>query len=122
MAMVKLKGKSVFNDVCIGKIHFYRRVRSVIKRYHVDDTEAEVKRFHDAQAEGLQELQALHDKAVKSVGEADAAIFEVHQMMMEDQDYAESVENIIRTQEINAGIRHRNDGGQLCGYVPGDGR
>jgi phosphotransferase system enzyme I (PtsI) len=102
MAMVKLKGKSVFNDVCIGKIHFYRRVRSVIKRYHVDDTEAEVKRFHDAQAEGLQELQALHDKAVKSVGEADAAIFEVHQMMMEDQDYAESVENIIRTQEINA--------------------
>lgn len=100
--MVKLKGKSVFNDVCIGKIHFYRRVRSVIKRYHVDDTEAEVKRFHDAQAEGLQELQALHDKAVKSVGEADAAIFEVHQMMMEDQDYAESVENIIRTQEINA--------------------
>ena len=100
--MVKLKGKSVFNDVCIGKIHFYRRVRSVIKRYHVDDTEAEVKRFHGAQAEGLRELQALHDKAVKSVGEADAAIFEVHQMMMEDQDYVESVENIIRTQEINA--------------------
>lgn len=100
--MVKLTGKSVFNDVCIGKIHFYRRVRSVIKRYHVDDTEAEVKRFHGAQAEGLRELQALHDKAVKSVGEADAAIFEVHQMMMEDQDYVESVENIIRTQEINA--------------------
>lgn len=100
--MVKLKGKSVFNDVCIGKIHFYRRARSVIKRYHVSDTEAEVKRFHGAQAEGLRELQELHEKAVKSVGEADAAIFEVHQMMMEDQDYTESVENIIRTQEINA--------------------
>ncbi|MGI5990123.1 MAG: phosphoenolpyruvate--protein phosphotransferase [Lachnospiraceae bacterium] len=100
--MIKLTGKSVFNDVCIGKIHYYRRARSVIKRYHVDDTEAEVKRFHDAQAEGLKELQELHDKAVKSVGEADAAIFEVHQMMMEDQDYVESVENIIRTQEINA--------------------
>ena len=100
--MMKLKGKSVFNDVCIGKIHFYRRARSVIKRYHVDDTKAEVERFHGAQAEGLRQLQELHEKALKSVGEADAAIFEVHQMMMEDQDYTESVENIIRTQEINA--------------------
>ncbi len=100
--MMRLKGKSVFNDVCIGKIHFYRRARSVIKRYHVDDTKAEVERFHGAQAEGLRQLQELHEKALKSVGEADAAIFEVHQMMMEDQDYTESVENIIRTQEINA--------------------
>ncbi|MDD6790482.1 MAG: phosphoenolpyruvate--protein phosphotransferase [Lachnospira sp.] len=100
--MMRLKGKSVFNDVCIGKIHFYRRARSVIKRYHVDDTKAEVERFHGAQTEGLRQLQELHEKALKSVGEADAAIFDVHQMMMEDQDYTESVENIIRTQEINA--------------------
>lgn len=100
--MVTLQGKSVYNDVCMGKILFYARKEQVIVRYHVDDTDAEIKRFHEAKEEGISQLKKLYDKIVGSVGEADAAVFEIHQMMMEDLDYCDSIENIITTQAVNA--------------------
>lgn len=99
--MVVLKGKSVFHDVCIGKIVFYKRSERTIKRYKVEDTESELKRFHEAKETALSQLQELYDKAVADVGEANAAIFEIHQMMLEDFDYIESIENIITSQQVN---------------------
>jgi len=100
--MIVLEGKSVFNDICMGHISFYKRNESVIKRYKVEDTQAEINRFHEAKEKGKQQLQHLYEKAVEDVGEANAAIFEIHQMMLEDLDYCESVENIISSQQVNA--------------------
>ncbi|MDO5402826.1 MAG: phosphoenolpyruvate--protein phosphotransferase [Eubacteriales bacterium] len=100
--MITLQGKSVYSDVCMGKILFYSRKEQVIVRYHVDDTKAEVARFNAAKAEGIKQLKNLYDNIVGTVGEADAAVFEIHQMMMEDLDYCDSIENIITTQNVNA--------------------
>lgn len=100
--MVTLKGKSVYSDVCMGRISFYSRKEQVIVRYHVDDTAAEIARFNEAKAEGINQLKKLYEKIVVTVGEADAAVFEIHQMMMEDLDYCDSIENIITTQNVNA--------------------
>lgn len=95
-------GKPVFTGIAIGKVTIYHKKDSVVKREKVDDVEAEVKRYHDASEEAKKQLAELHDKALKEVGEANAAVFEVHQMMLDDLDYQESVENIIRTQNVNA--------------------
>ena len=100
--MITIKGKSVFGGVSIGKIMFYKRNEKVIKRTHVDDVDAEWKRFCDAKDTAVSQLKELYDKAIEDVGEANAMIFEIHQMMREDLDYLESIENIIRTQEVNA--------------------
>ena len=100
--MITLSGKSVFGGVAIGKIAFYKRQEKQVRRYHVEDTEAEVARFEDAQETAIAQLGELYDKAMEDVGEANAAIFEIHQMMLEDDDYNESVENIIETQRVNA--------------------
>ena len=100
--MITIKGKSVFGGVSIGKIMFYKRNEKVIKRTHVDDVDAEWKRFCDAKDTAVSQLKELYDKAIEDVGEANAMIFEIHQMMFEDLDYLESIENIIRTQEVNA--------------------
>ena len=100
--MIKIKRKSVFGGVSIGKIMFYKRNEKVIKRTHVDDVDAEWKRFCDAKDTAVSQLKELYDKAIEDVGEANAMIFEIHQMMLEDLDYLESIENIIRTQEVNA--------------------
>ena len=100
--MITIKGKSVFGGVSIGKIMFYKRNEKVIKRTHVDDVDAESKRFCDAKDTAVSQLKELYDKAIEDVGEANAMIFEIHQMMLEDLDYLESIENIIRTQEVNA--------------------
>lgn len=100
--MITIKGKSVFGGVSIGKIMFYKRNEKVIKRTHVDDVDAEWKRFCDAKDTAVSQLKELYDKAIEDVGEANAMIFEIHQMMLEDLDYLESIENIIRTQEVNA--------------------
>lgn len=100
--MITLSGKSVFGGVEIGKIAFYKRNERQIKRYRVEDTAAEVKRFEAAKAVALDELRALHEKAMKDVGEENAMIFEMHQMMLEDLDYCESIMHIITTQEVNA--------------------
>lgn len=96
------KGKSVFNGIAIGKIFLYQKGEQQVKRYKVEDVDAEVARFQAAKEQAVTELAALYDKAVKEVGEANAAIFEIHQMMLDDDDYLDSIENIIRTQEVNA--------------------
>ena len=95
-------GKSVFNGVAIGKISIYQKGEQQVKRVKVEDTENEKKRYSAAVEQATEELQALYEKAVKEVGEANAAIFEIHQMMLQDDDYKESVENIIDSQQVNA--------------------
>jgi phosphotransferase system enzyme I (PtsI) len=95
-------GKSVFGGIAIGKISVYQKKEQQVKRVKIDDPEQEMTRYEKAKAEGIKQLQGLYDKALREVGEANAAIFEVHQMMMEDDGYNESVENIIRSQGVNA--------------------
>lgn len=100
--MITLEGKSVFGGGAIGKIQFYKRNEITIKRTRVEDVEAEVERFQNAKAKTLELLKGLYEKALEDVGEANAMIFEAHQLMLEDPDYVESIENIIRTQDVNA--------------------
>ena len=100
--MITLEGKSVFGGVAIGKIQFYKRNEITIKRTRVEDVEAEVERFQNAKAKTLELLKGLYEKALEDVGEANAMIFEAHQLMLEDPDYVESIDNIIRTQDVNA--------------------
>lgn len=100
--MITISGKSVFGGVAIGKLMFYKRNEKVIKRTHVEDVDAEWQRFVAAKDKAVSQLKELHDKALEDVGEANAMIFEIHQMMLEDLDYLESIENIIRSQQLNA--------------------
>ena len=100
--MEQYTGKSIFRKVTIGKIFFYEKNQAVVKREKVSDVEAEVKRFEEAKSKAQSQLQTLFEKAQKEVGEAEAAIFEVHMMMLDDEDYCDSVYNIIREQEMNA--------------------
>lgn len=100
--MIILTGKSVFGGVAIGKLSFYKRAEKVIKRQHVEETESEIARFHKAKETAIVQLKELYEKAMEDVGEANAMIFEIHQMMLDDLDYLESIENIIKTQEVNA--------------------
>ena len=100
--MEQYQGKSVFGGVAIGRIHIFSKGQQQVKRIKVQDTEAEKKRYREAVQTAIAELQGLYDKALKEVGEANAAIFEMHQMMLEDEDFTESVENIIDSQSVNA--------------------
>ena len=100
--MITIQGKSVFGSVSIGKLMFYKRNEKVIKREHISDADAEWKRFEAAKGQAVDQLKELYEKALEDVGEANAMIFEIHQMMLEDLDYLESIENIIRSQEVNA--------------------
>lgn len=94
-------GKSVCSGIAIGKIRVYKKDVQQVKRTKAKDPESELARFASAKEEAVRQLKCLYDKALKEVGEANAAIFEVHQMMLEDVDYNESVENIVRGQEVN---------------------
>ena len=96
------KGKSVFGGIAIGKISVYKKDEQLVKRVKIEDADAEMERYTDARNIAAAQLQKLYDKALKEVGEANAATFEVHQMMLEDEDYNESVENIIHSQMVNA--------------------
>ena len=89
------KGKSVFGGVAIGKIRIFARSRMQIKRVKIQNCEEEFARYENARQASVTQLQALYEKAVKDVGEANAAIFQMHQVMLQDEDYAESVRNII---------------------------
>lgn len=100
--MITIQGKSVFGGVSIGKLMFYKRNEKVIKREHISDADAEWKRFEAAKGQAVDQLKELYEKALEDVGEANAMILEIHQMMLEDLDYLESIENIIRSQEVNA--------------------
>lgn len=94
-------GKSVCSGIAIGKIRVYKKDVQQVKRTKAKDPESELARFASAKEEAVRQLKCLYDKALKEVGEANAAIFGVHQMMLEDVDYNESVENIVRGQEVN---------------------
>ena len=96
------QGKSVFGGIAIGLLCVYQKGEQQVTRQKIEDVEAEVKRFQVAREAAQAQLGELYDKAVKEVGEANAAIFEMHQMLLEDEDYQDSVENIIRTQQVNA--------------------
>lgn len=100
--MEQFTGKSIFKGTAIGRILFYSKNQQQVKRSKVEDTEAEVARYEAAKAKAIEQLGNLHDKAVAEVGEANAMIFEVHAMMLEDDDYNDSVYNIIRNDEVNA--------------------
>lgn len=96
------EGKSVFNGVAIGRIRVYKKGDRQVRRVKVEDVEAEIERYEEAKARAIHQLQGLYDKALREVGEVSAGIFEVHQMMLDDDDYNDSIENMVRTQSINA--------------------
>ncbi|MBO4996603.1 MAG: phosphoenolpyruvate--protein phosphotransferase [Lachnospira sp.] len=100
--MLKYSGKSVYKGVAMGKVLVFNKEEDVVKREKIEDTDAEIARLADAIVKSQKQLQDLYEKAVKEVGEASAAIFEVHQMMMEDEDYIEAIHNMIRSESINA--------------------
>ena len=100
--MQEITGKIAFGGIAIGKIREISKENNVVRRVKVDDVEAEKARFEAARDQASEELGVLYEKAVKEVGEANAAIFEVHQMMLEDEDYLDSIRNIIETQNVNA--------------------
>ena len=96
------QGKSVYKGIAMGPIVVFKKNDYQVKRTRIEDTEAEVKRVDEALKASQEQLQKLYDKAVREVGEASAAIFEVHQMMLEDEDYLEAIQNMIRTEQVNA--------------------
>lgn len=100
--MEKFTGKSIFKGIAIGKILFYSKDGVQIFRHKVEDTDAEIARYNKAKEKAIEELNAIYEKAVKEVGEMNAAVFEVHAMMLEDDDYNDSVKNIITSQGVNA--------------------
>ena len=100
--MKVLEGKSVFSGIAIGKISILQKADTSVKRTKVENPEAEIRRVQEAKEKAVEQLQKLYDKAVREVGEASAAIFEVHQMMLEDEDYLEAIQNMIRTEQVNA--------------------
>ena len=100
--MLSLKGKGVCGGVTLGTLAVLRRNTAAVKRCKVQNAEAEVARFQTARQDAIDKLAELYEKAVADVGKDNAAIFEIHQMMLEDLDYIESVEGIIRTQQVNA--------------------
>lgn len=100
--MKKYCGKGVYGAVAIGKISIFRKNDVSVTRTHVEDTAAEKARVEKAEHAAAEQLQAIHDKALKEVGETNAQIFEIHIMMLEDEDYNDSIANIIDTQQVNA--------------------
>lgn len=100
--MLTLKGKSVFAGITIGPLALFHRNTISTAPHPIDDIEAETARFHKARQEAIEQLQGLYDKALERVGEENAAVFEIHQMMLEDDDYIESIEGIIRASKITA--------------------
>ncbi len=100
--MEVFKGKAIFSGIAIGPVSFYAKDQMQVKRQRIEDADAEINRYEEAKATAMEQLGELYEKAVKEVGESGAQIFEVHQMMLEDDDYNESVYSIIKTQMVNA--------------------
>ncbi len=100
--MEQYSGKAIFNGTAIGRILFYSKNQHQIKHYKVQDVEAEIARYEAAKETAVEQLNALYDKALAEVGETNAMIFEIHTMMLEDEDYNDSVYNIIRNDGVNA--------------------
>ena len=100
--MQEYKGKSIYKGIAIGRIKKYTRKEQTVRRLHITDCESEIARFDSAREEAAEQLQALYDKALTQVGQSGAMIFEIHQMMLDDDDYLDSVYNMIRSQKVNA--------------------
>ena len=100
--MLVKEGKSVFNGVAIGKIFVYRKADKAVSQNQVEDTAAEMARFEAAKGKAMSQLKGLYEKALKDVGEEEAMIFDVHQMLLDDLDYNESIQNIIENDKMNA--------------------
>ncbi len=98
--MIVLSGKSVCSGIALGKISIYKRDTTPVKRRHIEDTSAEIRRYNEARQLAIDELELLYYKATHEIGEAEAQIFSIHKMMLEDIDYNESVENIIERQKL----------------------
>lgn len=100
--MTEYSGKSVCGGTAVGKIHLMAKSERPVVRYKAEDSEGEIRRLEEARAEAGKQLAGLYEKAETEVGEANAAIFEIHQMMLDDDDYLNSIRNIIVEQEVNA--------------------
>lgn len=100
--MTTLKGKGVYGAIALGRISVFTRREASVKRTHIEDIEAEKARLEKAKEKATEQLRTIYEKALKEVGEANAQIFEIHQMMIEDEDYNESIASIIETQSVNA--------------------
>ncbi|MBQ8836189.1 MAG: phosphoenolpyruvate--protein phosphotransferase [Clostridia bacterium] len=100
--MMKFTGKGVYGAIAVGKISVYERQGIRVKRIKIEDAEAEIQRFESAKAIALEQLGSIHEKALKEVGEANAQIFEIHMMMVDDEDYNDAIFGMIRTQNVNA--------------------
>lgn len=96
------QGKGVYGAVAIGKISLFKKPEAAVKRVRIENTDGEKSRFEQAKAAALDQLQEIYDKALREVGEANAAIFEIHRMMLDDDDYNESINSIIESQSVNA--------------------
>lgn len=100
--MITIEGKGVYDAIAIGKLKFFERGEISVKRERISDTKKEIERFEKAKESAIEELKLLYDKALREIGETNAQIFEIHQMMLSDDDYNDSIKNIIESQEINA--------------------
>ncbi len=100
--MERIQGKAVCAGIAIGKLHFFAQKQREIEQYTIPDEAAECKRFEDAHAKALEQVALLQEKALREVGEKDAAVFEIHQMMLEDGDYLDAIRDIITKQSLNA--------------------
>ncbi len=100
--MLKYQGKGVYGAVAVGKISVFKRQDVQVRRKKIEDTELEMKRLEDAKADAIAQLQEIYEKALREVGEANAAIFEIHMMMVEDEDYNEAIAEMITAQNVNA--------------------
>lgn len=100
--MKKFQGKGVYGAVAVGKISIFKKADAEVKRVHITDIDNEKTRFEQAKTLAVEQLQEIYNKALKEVGEANAAIFEIHQMMLDDEDYNDSISNIIDSQSVNA--------------------
>ena len=100
--MLRLSGKSVYKGIAVGDVVVLEKKDHMVMRRKTEDTEGEIQRFNVAVEQTKEQLQKLYNKAVKEVGEANAAIFEVHQMMLEDEDYVDAILSMIRTEMVNA--------------------
>lgn len=100
--MIKYQGKGVYGAVAYGKISVFKRKDVSVKREKIEDTGAELERLEKAKADAIEQLRAIYEKALKEVGEANAAIFDIHMMMVEDEDYNDAITEMITTQNVNA--------------------
>ena len=100
--MKTYQGKSILKGTAIGKILYYSKEEQMVQRKSIEDPKAELERYEAAKAQAGEQLNALYEKALKEVGEQGAAIFEVHGMMLEDDDFNDSIKNMIEAQKVNA--------------------